>query len=73
VSIAEQRKRLAKLEARRRRVKRDASEVTEVEVARAIGWVLTCAVEGRGGDRMLEAWTMIGRRLAAGRTLSEGV
>jgi hypothetical protein len=64
MTIADQRKRLAKLEARKRKVRIREDHATDVEISRAIGFALYCGVEGIGGPPMLEAATQIAHLLA---------
>ena len=63
MSAADLRKRLARLEAARAKQKRMQREATAFEVARSVAYVLTCAVERRGGERMREAGVSIARAL----------
>lgn len=62
MTIADQRRRLAKLEAqRKRRVFRESQGTPAIVTARATAYALFCAVEGIGGPEMFEH----GRAIAA--------
>ena len=69
MSTSDLRRRLAKLEARKKRI-RDGEELSIFELARGVAFVLTCAVRGHGGETTLNAATNICRILFKDRAKS---
>ena len=66
MSTAAMRTRLAKLEKRRKRL--DGRELTEVQMARWIGYCLTCAANGYGTEAQREHGRRIAITFARNRT-----
>jgi len=64
MSIDALRKRLARLEAAKRHKRVKTEGMTAMDHARSIAFVLKCAVEGHGGQAMLDAGTQIAHVLA---------